>query len=265
LAARAFRGQAVDQDVVHLVADAAVVLDIVAAQPRARPEHLLQQQVGAGVAVALVEVVELGALEEAPHPAEQVVERALHRAAQRLLQGAHLGEAGQGRGLAQAHPAVQVQIEVEKGQQARGRVRRLARLGDQGVETLQAAHEARGGQVVLLAVIVGDAGGDQPDLGGDVGQGHALDALTVQDRRGGGEDRLLLFGVPLGGGARDPAVVHLSPPRSRPARGSPGPVGPDLGSPALTTRRASRFDAAFVSPESCSRVAGLRRRHGSKA
>jgi hypothetical protein len=79
---------------------------------------------------------------------------------------------------------------------------------DHGLETLQAAHEAGGGQVVLLAVVVGDAGGVEADLGGDVGQGHAAHALTVQDRGGGGQDRLLLAGVARCRRPRDPTVIH---------------------------------------------------------
>ncbi len=198
------RAEPVEHDVGDARDHARVLRLLVAAEPGRQPVHQRQQQMGTRIA-HLARPMRRGlVLEQPAHAAEHAGVGGVHGLELRARQRAHVAEGHHRRMLAERHRRQQRGMARQEGAHPR-RHRGLARrgLGD-AVEQHDGAQEAGGGQVFLLAVVVGDAVGHQTHAGRDARQGRALDALCVELRRGRVEDGIALFletrGLRLAGG-----------------------------------------------------------------
>jgi hypothetical protein len=92
------------------------------------------------------------------------------------------------------HVGQQLRMSAEEGADALGHVGAGGRrCGGDGFEGSDRAQQAGLREVLLLAVVVGHAVGDEADAARNVGQRRALQAVFIEQQRGRGQDRLTLL------------------------------------------------------------------------
>ena len=208
-----FRGQAMDQQVADTGGHTGVLSDLMAADPGAHPVGGRQHDVGAGIELVAAQACSLRPLQQAAQLAEHRGVGAEHGFGLGAGQGADVVEHQQRRLLTLLDARQQRGMALEEVVQPRGHAALVGRGGTQGLVGLDGAQEAGGGQVFLLAVVVGDAVGHQAHAGGDAAEGGAAHPFFVEQLRRSGEDGLALFLVTLGGGGRRSGHQPLTPRR----------------------------------------------------
>src|SRR6185436_11251046 len=186
------RRQPVHEDVVHALANAVVVFQVVARQPGDGPEDLLRQDLRARSARLRVEPCELGRDEDLADLREEAHVRLQHDTTLRLLQRADVVEHSDRRRFARGDSPPQVEPRFEQTLHACVRPISAQRVAGERVESLDAVQEAGDGEIFFLLEVVGDAGRDEPDAARDAGERHPLHAVVIEDVARGSDDRLLL-------------------------------------------------------------------------
>jgi hypothetical protein len=192
------RGQAVEENVADPVGHASVILRLVMIDPVADAVHHRNQQVGPGVPLGPGQERRARPVEDAAQMAEHLVIGAEHQLHMGRGERPHVAEAHEGRPLAGGALRKRLAIKAQDRPQALFRRVFPQGGGNQPFQNFGGAQEARRRELLLLAIVIGDAVGDQPDALGDVGQGRSLQALLVEQAHSRIENGLPLLFVAFG-------------------------------------------------------------------